>query len=77
VPPVRRLRPRGIDPDARYRLTPWPEPDDRSVLDGADVRGGDELMGIGFVPSAFLRDSGGLGDFTARLFVLEAVGANT
>jgi alpha-galactosidase len=73
VPPVRRLRLRGIEPDQRYRLTPWPEPDDRSVLDGADVRGGDELMAAGFVPSAFLRDSGGLGDFTARLFVLEAV----
>ena len=38
-----------------------------------DVRGGDELMSAGLVPGPFLRNSAGLGDFAARLFVLEAV----
>jgi alpha-galactosidase len=67
------LRLRGLDAERRYRITLWPEPDDDSVLDGVDVRGGDELMSAGLIPGPFLREAAGLGDFSARLFVLEAV----
>ena len=74
IPGPARLRLRGLDPALHYRISLWPEPDDATVLDGVDVRGGDELMSAGLVPSAFLRDAAGLGDFTARLFVLAAVG---
>jgi alpha-galactosidase len=72
MPAAERLRLRGLDPAATYRITPWPEPDDTFFLAGAEVRGGDELMSVGLVPSAFGRDAAGVGDFTARLFVLEA-----
>jgi alpha-galactosidase len=71
-PGARRLRLRGLDPELRYRVTLWPEPDEDAVLDGVDVRGGDELLSAGLIPGPFLRDSAGLGDFSARLFVLEA-----
>ena len=72
-PGPRRVRLRGLDPEASYRIALWPEPDDDSVLDGVDVRGGDELMAAGLIPGPFLRESAGLGDFAARLFILEAV----
>jgi alpha-galactosidase len=73
VPAPVHLRLRGLDPDRSYRITLWPEPFDTAVLDGVDVRGGDELMRAGLVPVAHGRDAAGLGDFSARLFVLEAV----
>jgi alpha-galactosidase len=73
VPGPRRVRPRGLDPMTRYRITLWPEPDDDAVLDGVDVRGGDELMEAGLIPGPFLRETAGLGDFASRLFVLEAI----
>jgi len=73
MPAADRIRLRGLDPFASYRITPWPEPDDTFVLAGAEVRGGDELMSVGLVPSAYGREAAGLGDFTARLFVLEAI----
>ena len=73
VPGPVRLRLRGLDPSRSYRISLWPEPFDTAVLDGVDVRGGDELMDVGLVPAAFGRDAAGMGDFTARLFVLEAV----
>ena len=73
APGPTRVRLRGLDPEARYRITLWPEPDDDAVLDGVDVRGGDELMAAGLIPGPFLRDSAGLGDFAARLFILDAV----
>jgi alpha-galactosidase len=72
IPGPRRLRLRGLDPAATYQISLWPEPDDGAVLEGVDVRGGDELMEAGLVPIAYLRDAADLGDFTARLFVLEA-----
>ncbi|HSK52960.1 MAG TPA: alpha-galactosidase [Clostridia bacterium] len=73
VPGPERLRFRGLDPSLSYRVSLWPEPQDGSVLDGATVRGGDELMAAGLVPAPSIRDAGGQGDFSARLFVLEAV----
>jgi alpha-galactosidase len=68
-----RLTLRGLDPGATYRISLWPEPFDASILDGVAVRGGDELMTAGLVPGTFGRDAAGIGDFSARLFVLEAV----
>jgi alpha-galactosidase len=73
VPGPTRVRLRGLDPAARYRITLWPDQDDVAVLDAVDVRGGDELMAAGLVPGPFLRESAGLGDFAARLFILEAI----
>jgi alpha-galactosidase len=73
VPAAVRLRLRGLDPARSYRITLWPAPFDAAVLDGVDVRGGDELIHAGIVPSSFGREAAGLGDFTARLLVLEAV----
>jgi alpha-galactosidase len=73
VPGPLRVRLRGLDPAARYRIALWPEPDDDSVLDGVGVRGGDELLEAGLIPGPFLRESAGLGDFAARLFILEAI----
>ena len=59
VPGPARLRLRGLDAAARYRVSEW-------RVEGAGVvRGGDELMSIG------LPDEGRSGDFTARVFVLE------
>jgi alpha-galactosidase len=72
VPGPDRLRLRGLDPRLSYRISLWPEPLDGSVLDDVPVRGGDELMAAGLVPAPSIRDAGGLGDFSARLFVLEA-----
>ena len=65
----RRLRLRGIDPSATYKVSVWPE----SVAPiPAGLRlGGDALMAGGLVIEA-MRMSVGLGDFHARLYVLEA-----
>ena len=76
VPGPRRLRLRGLDPMASYRISLWPDPNEAAVLDGVDVRGGDELMEAGLVPGPYFREAASLGDFTARLFVLEARPAN-
>jgi alpha-galactosidase len=59
----RRILLRGLDPGMHYRVTTWP-----GDLD-LGHRGGDDLMAAGLdLPSATAED----GDFTARLFVLEA-----
>jgi alpha-galactosidase len=68
VPPPDRLRLRGLDPDATYRVTPWPGT-------GGDVvvRGGDLLMavGLGLEPADPVTGAP-RGDFTARIWVLTA-----
>ncbi len=71
VPPVNRLRLRGLDPAVTYRVTPWPATADREPA----LHGGDELLAIGLVlePTATPAPPGP-GDFSARLFDLEAVG---
>jgi alpha-galactosidase len=63
---VDRLRLRGLDPDASYRVTAWP------TDAGSVVRGGDELMAAGLVLDAYHDDADRKRDFWARLFVLEA-----
>ena len=68
VPPPDRLRLHGLDPDATYRVEPWPG------LGGDAVRrGGDLLMavGLGLEPADPPTGAPG-GDFTARIWVLTA-----
>jgi len=61
-----RLKLRGLDPAGLYRLTAWPD----GAVEGP--LGGDDLMAGGLVlPSS--RVASLLGDFRARLYVLEAV----
>jgi alpha-galactosidase len=64
------LRLRGLDPEASYRVTVWPEADD--ALTGANelVRGGDELMRVGLFLDDRARESQLRGDFQARIFEL-------
>ncbi len=72
-PGPQRLRLRGLDPAALYRISAWPASD--AVDLGAAGRvglGGDELMSAGLVLESN-RASARRGDFRARLYVLEAV----
>ncbi len=62
-PGPRRLRLRGLDPALGYRVTGWP---DEAAI---GARGGDELMAAGLELPA---NSAADGDFSARLYVLEA-----
>ncbi len=64
VPRVDRLRLRGLDGTAVYRVREW-------GTAGELDRGGDELMAVGLVLEDGTRRSP-LGDFQARLFDLEA-----
>jgi alpha-galactosidase len=68
VPKRDRLLLRGLDPERSYRVGIWPGPAEPVVL------GGDELMrrGLPIEPAAPFPPRQG-GDFTARLFDLEAV----
>ncbi len=68
----RRLRLRGLDPAARYRVTAWPPVVDATGSGGPE-RGGDELIHAGLVIATNRRETAARGDFQARLFVLEAV----
>jgi alpha-galactosidase len=76
--PVRsRLRLRGLDPSARYRITTWTTT--LAQPDGEVERAGDELMSVGLgieppdpIPAGATFDAVRLvrGDFQARLFEL-------
>ena len=72
-PGPRRLRLRGLDPALRYRVTEWPAgAPPRDDVRPVNVLGGDELMSAGLL---LWRARGGkdtMGDFQARVFVLEA-----
>ena len=72
-PGPNRLRLRGLDPDASYRVSLWPA---ARKPEGGPARpmvlGGDELMTAGIVLESS-PESAGQGDFRARLYVLEAV----
>jgi alpha-galactosidase len=68
-----RLRLRGLDPKASYRVSVWPVGEDQVAAANTGIRGGDELMRVGLlVASDDPVDSRHVGDFTARLFDLEA-----
>jgi alpha-galactosidase len=70
-PGPRRLRLRGLDPSATYRVTEWPAATDGESARPAPLLGGDELMGAGIVLDSG-RDSARHGDFRARIYVLTA-----
>jgi alpha-galactosidase len=68
-----RLRLRGLDAKASYRVSVWPAGDDPVSTANTGIRGGDELMRVGLlIASDDPDDSRNVGDFTARLFDLEA-----
>jgi alpha-galactosidase len=73
VPGPDRLRLRGLDPAASYRVSPWPAADDVVASASTGVRGGDDLMATGLLLGAERHEAARRGDFWARLFVLEAV----
>ncbi len=68
-----RLRLRGLDPDATYRVSTWPAYDERLARINAGERSGAELMAAGLVLDAERWEIAVRGDFWARLFVLDAV----
>jgi alpha-galactosidase len=67
------LRLRGLDPEARYRVTLWPEADDWVSRANLMERGGDELMSRGLFLDDHAWESQARGDFQARIFELEIV----
>jgi alpha-galactosidase len=72
-PGPQRLRLRGLDAAASYRVSVWPSVGDSDgVATGPAILGGDELMAAGLVLESS-RESAEGGDFRARLYVLEAV----
>lgn len=66
-----RLRLRGLDPNARYRVSTWPATGDAVDAANALVRRGDDLMRIGLYLDRAPRVPATAGDFGSRLFVLE------
>ncbi len=73
VPPQDRLRLRGLAPGSSYIVATWPSADDGVERSNVGSRRGDELMAVGLSLAASKNEAAARGDFTARLFVLEAV----
>jgi alpha-galactosidase len=71
-PGPERLRLNGLDPDAVYAVSPWPESADRLARANTGERSGAELMGAGLVLDLERWETVVRGDFWAQLFVLEA-----
>ena len=71
-PGVNRLRLRGLDPEVRYLVTPWPSRSDTVERDNAHTRGGDELAQVGLFLDVDRHEIASHGDYWAQLFVLEA-----
>ena len=69
--PARRLRLRGLDPSADYRVSTWPVADDELARANEGVRGGDELMSVGLFLGVSRQARSLRGDFWSTLFVLE------
>ncbi|MFZ0216123.1 MAG: alpha-galactosidase [Candidatus Dormiibacterota bacterium] len=68
-----RLPLRGLDPMLTYRVAVWPARGDAVERANEGLRGGDELMSVGLVvDTGDRRDDSRRGDFSARLFDLEA-----
>jgi alpha-galactosidase len=73
-PEVRHARLRGLDPDAVYRVSGGLVADDDIVVrPNVGERTGAELMAAGLLVDLERHDAAGLGDFWARLFVLERI----
>ena len=73
LPGPDRLRLRGLDASASYRVSVWPSLGSVVERANAGVRGGDELMQVGLALPGDRDEVAGRGDFQATLFVLEAV----
>jgi alpha-galactosidase len=73
VPGPGLLRLRGLQAAARYRVAVWPPSDDALARANSLERGGDELMRVGLFLDDRAWESQARGDFTARIFELEAV----
>ena len=71
APATDRIRLRGLDPAASYRVSGWPAADDPIVQANAGVLGGDALMSVGLSLGVDRHVAAGFGDFGAWLFVLE------
>ena len=67
-----RLRLRGLDPAATYRVSTWPAIDDRLARANAGERSGAELMAAGLILDLERGETATRGDFWARLFALDA-----
>jgi alpha-galactosidase len=67
-----RIRLRGLDAGLLYRISTWPAGDDSIARMNAVTRGGDDLMSAGLILDVGRHEAAALGDFWARLFVLEA-----
>ena len=75
TPEVHRVRLRGLEPAAIYRLEGWPASDDDPMAAAnRGERTGAELMAAGLTLDMERHDAARLGDFWSRLFVLERVG---
>jgi alpha-galactosidase len=72
-PGPRRLRLRGLDPEATYRVSTWPSGDAGLARVNTGERSGAELMAAGLVLDLERWETVARGDFWARLFVLDAV----
>jgi len=66
-----RVRLRGLDPAAVYRITTWPAYEDRLARANAGEHSGAELMAAGLVLDLDRWETVARGDFWARLFVLD------
>jgi alpha-galactosidase len=70
-----RVRPRGLDPERIYRVAAWPSAPpggDRVVDRSLGERTGAELMAVGLGLEVTREHAASLGDFWARVFVLDA-----
>lgn len=73
-PEGHRVRLRGLDADATYRVTVWPPTDEAPFARNLGERTGTDLMVVGLILDLDRRDTTRLGDFWARLFFLERIG---
>jgi alpha-galactosidase len=72
TPEVQRVRLRGLDPQAVYTVSIWPaRADDPLAGAAASPRSGADLLANGLILDRDRHDAPSLGDFWARLFVLE------
>ena len=73
TPEARRVRLRGLETSAVYRVSGWPTSDDPMSVANSGLRTGAELMAAGLLLDRDRHHAETLGDFWARLFVLERV----
>jgi alpha-galactosidase len=74
TPEAHRVRLRGLEADAEYRVSTWPDRgDDPVTRPNLGLRSGAELQAAGLMLDRERHDAARLGDFWSRLFVLERV----